>query len=185
MKFAFDLDGVVMDTQSVLFDILEVNYDYDRRKQNQYRIIIPSLSYGESENIILNILRENTKYIKPLNSSIVYLHMIYRQLEMDEPLIFITARDIALKEVTDKWVNDWVNVPSNILYIPNSKKVKIAEELGITHFVEDRFKNAQELSSICDYVYLVNQKWNKGRIPRHNVKRIPSLEWVCRWYIKS
>lgn len=179
MKFAFDLDGVVMNTQNILFNILEANYNFDRRRQNQHRIIIPSLSYGETENVIFNILMENTKHIKPLDLSISYLKIIHKRLELnDEPLIFMTARNELLKEVTDKWVEDWIDIPSAVLYVPNSKKSKMAEKLGITHFVEDRFRNAQEISEVCNYVYLVNQRWNKGRIPKHNVKRIPDLSWI-------
>lgn len=173
MKIAFDLDGVVMDTQSVLFDILESNYNYDRRRQNEYNITIPSLSYNECEDVVYNIVMNYTDRVEPLNNAHKYLKIIYNKLQ--EPLIFVTARDKELKEVTDDWVNKWIEPPHRVFYVSNSRKHRIVNRLSLTHFVEDRFRNAQEISEVCDFVYLVNQRWNKGRIPNHNIKRIQNL----------
>ncbi len=175
MKIAFDLDGVVMNTHEVIFELLEADYNYDRNNQKEYAINIPGVE--NSSEIIKNILLENTKHIRPYKNANFWIKQIYYKLK--KPFIFITARDKELKEVTDEWVKKWIYAPHSIIYTTNSMKKLIIEKLGITHFVEDRFRNALEISEICK-VYLVNQPWNTGRIPFFNVKRIPHLGWVLK-----
>jgi hypothetical protein len=78
-----------------------------------------------------------------------------------EPHCYITSRSIP-KEWTEEWIakNGFPTVP--VYCVPhNESKVHIAKQLGITHFVDDRFENFVELNKAGIACYLFDAPHNK------------------------
>jgi uncharacterized HAD superfamily protein len=90
-----------------------------------------------------------------------------------EPYCYITSRSIDIK-ITQKWLDD-NGFPKAPLHCvgENESKVKIAKELNVDYFVDDKYENFVDLNRAGICCFLLDQPWNK----RYNVgfKRIKTL----------
>ena len=93
----------------------------------------------------------------------------------DKP-IFLTARKDFGNHI-DQCFFDWMkdhDMTMPFIYKrikQHGGKVRQIEKLGITHYVEDRYKNACQLAEVCKKVYLIDTEYNDRPTPA-NVQRI-------------
>lgn len=56
-----------------------------------------------------------------------------------------------------------------------------AKKFKIRYFVEDNLRNAEKLSHICDYVFLINHPYNESGSLPYNVIRVTKWEEIVEW----
>ena len=56
-----------------------------------------------------------------------------------------------------------------------------AKKFKIRYFVEDNLRNAEKLSHICDYVFLIDHPYNKSDSLPYNVIRVAKWEEIVEW----
>lgn len=77
---------------------------------------------------------------------------------------FVTAREIEMKTVTEKWLSRH-NIPKDTLSLLGSHdKVAKAMEFSCDLFIEDRYENAVQLSSHGFNVLLIDCHYNRGHL---------------------
>jgi len=175
IKIAFDLDGVVIDTFSLLRQLFIDHWSHDINPHKRFEFTVPGRTEEEVSNLWYNNLEDITYNSLPLNNSILYLTQIYNN---KLPLVFITARNKKkLTDCTEAWLAKYLgDIPFKVFYIKDKYKVKVLKALKIQYFVDDRFRTVNQVAPHIKKAYLFNHSWNLGRRAKHpNIERITSL----------
>jgi hypothetical protein len=181
---AFDLDGVVMDSYEIFRRYFMNKYHVDigyngsgNHSRFSFRASCPAIpSDSECGEDVADALMLFHDEIQPIPHSIHALQSIYQFF--GQPLIFITARESYGQMIMDKtrmWLDrHLVGVPYEIHF--SYEKLNFLRNNWVTHYVDDRFKYADELAPSVDRYFMINSDWNAGREPLStNVTRIDNL----------
>ena len=92
------------------------------------------------------------------------------------PFCYVTARPIA-SNTTRFWIrqNGFPDAPVHTV-APNTSKLDILKDLGVTHFVDDKPETVEELNANGIVCYLYNRPSNKNYVT--NFPRINSLKEI-------
>jgi phosphoglycolate phosphatase-like HAD superfamily hydrolase len=181
---AFDLDGVVMDSYEIFRKFFMQKYLVDigyngsgNHRCFNFMASCPEIkSDKQCEQDVTDALILFHDEILPIPHSIRALQAIWHFFE--RPLIFITAREFygtMIMDKTRKWLDDYLEgTPYEIHF--SYEKVQFLRDHGVTHYVDDRFKYADELAPNVERYFMINSDWNFGRDPfAGNVTRIDNL----------
>lgn len=186
MSIAFDLDGVVIKIGEILQDeiLKRLNYDIFECRHTYY-INIPGRTPEENNKLIWEIVNSRGMEAKPYPGSIDALKELYQKTR--EELTFVTARDPEIiGDQTERWLTLHLGeTPFRVIYVPRTCKSEWLVENKITVFVDDRFKNVNDIAEKLHACFLINRPWNEGREPRYNVIRVDSVALAIRNYLKS
>jgi len=176
MKLAFDLDGVIALTYPWLReyflkhfnvdvgstdDKTEFQYgNYDRLKE-----VVSDIGLSTAHAII-----DYSKNIVPLNDAISAVHNAYNYFEV--PITIITARHPITEIVTRRWLEKWYPGLQFDLQLVDSShnKRRICEDLGVTHYVDDRYKTVCELAKTLDTVFCYDWPYNRRPLPPNAIR---------------
>lgn len=91
--------------------------------------------------------------------------------------IFITARGqlangALIKDLTVEWVEGHFGDDAEVYFSKN--KGEVAHSLGVTHAIDDNFKNWQDLTYHGIRTYLMNKPWNLHE-PVHDAMRVDDV----------
>lgn len=162
---AFDIDGVVADTMSAFISLAHERYDLRHLRYDDIIEFDLVSCLKMDENIVWEILelllsRPEESAIAPLPEAVPVLTRLARC----HPLLFVTARD--RPEPIAAWLTKHLPEvpPADIRLIatgdPDTKLAHL-QELGITHFVEDRLETCMQLARHGIVPLLFDQPWNR------------------------
>ena len=180
MKLAFDLHGVVMYLMPVMQEYFKKEVGFELIETDRFNFSYPDSYDPRRCGIdIANAIRTLApKIAKPVHGSIPALK---RWRAEGNTITFITASAPSTMDANMEWLDKWLGGPYQIWRVNSQDgKVKMTEDLGITHFVDDRFKTCNELAEHLEQVYLMDAPCNRGRIPKANVTRVRSLRKVFK-----
>lgn len=162
IKIAFDLDGVLIDMvtpiKRLLLEIHGIELKDNDPKYNQFNLSIPTGLPQKKLWKIYRMVYKEVKRIQIYDGATELLSKLYEKT--NEPPLILTARppDVAndtyaiVKRIMKK-------IPfSLILKHPNANKAQYLH--GYDYYVEDRRKNALELSNVGFNIPLVRKNYN-------------------------
>ena len=104
---------------------------------------------------------------------------ILHELSKKNKLYIITARPVAFKDKTLKWIKKNIGLPiavhhSSDFHLGNktNTKANICQDLGVSVLIEDQEKYAEECAAAGINVLLFNQPWNKNCCENKNIVRV-------------
>lgn len=79
-----------------------------------------------------------------------------------------------------------IDMPISVFSTKYRTRYFYAAKRNIKYFIEDNFENAEKLSNICKYVFLVNHKYNENKdiILPYNIIRVDNISEVFEWIKK-
>jgi len=182
---AFDFDGVISDTYHIFrghfWDVFGENIDTELN----HKSFDMGLSKFEGyepwwwKEIPVAITRYQ-HICPPIHNSIEAINSIYYDYDM-EYILIITAREPsdAVMQVTKLWCHQNLPFPTEIEF--SEDKLEVIKRRNVRYFIDDRFKTAQDLSSVLQYSYLLNSPWNLRDTPLNdNVIRVNTI-----WEMKN
>lgn len=176
LKMAFDIDGTVIDLQTLL------KKEFKRR----YGVIVPDVAFSRFDiSKVTGISIEKVEEcisscIKKVDKQKIYpgsKDFISRyQRVTGNIVLFVTNR--VDKESTIKLLNKYFHdVPYEVFFVPENKS-SILREKKVNVFIEDRFDKALEVYQSGLKVVLIERPWNvifKEKSP-------DGLLWVKDWF---
>jgi uncharacterized HAD superfamily protein len=181
MIVAYDFDGVICDVMPALERHFFVKYNHRIQSGEPRHFnfdipaeITPKDMYGEVEEAILNY----QEYMLPHAFAFEYLRRIHA--DTGQVPIIITSRRPSSTEVGRKWMNAHYYGDFEMYGVSGAQEKLIkCEELGVTHYVDDRLRNVGTLAEYLEKVYFMNRSWNWGREiageAAHRVLRVNNL----------
>lgn len=170
-KFAFDLDGCVVDFMPVFLRVLQEKYGV---QVPQSRIIYHTISKCVSvstdviQDCVSTTFRESTS-LKAYPGAIAFLKLYHK--ETRDPLLFITDR--VYKKDTFKWLCKWLGETSfRVIFTEGRPKIDFLLEERIDVFVEDRVKIALQVAQKQKRVLLPDRCWNRHLEENYYVTRV-------------
>ena len=185
MKIAFDIDGVLADSEVTIRKhiLKETGYDLRSDTIRKFNFTVPGSTVEETYWLIQDGVKYYTDEIQPHSGAVDSICKVYEFHKRQRPITFITARpEKYLGKETMIWLkkqfpNMWFNL--------HFAEDKIKSVDGFECIVEDRLKNANDLAKYLSVVYLVNQPWNEDRETEWNVIRVNSVSEAVDKYIGS
>lgn len=175
MNIAFDIDGVVMKTYSMLEEKVQKQYN---KKLNSYNhpIHIEGMDEEEITNVINELVEKYNHTIKPYKDTYKFLIELYDKYQ--ESILFVSARPGYLKSITEDWFEMYFGdrIQYDIVCCDSGKN-KIFHLEGYKYFVEDDPTYSELLSNVIDTVFLIDRPWNCGINPKNHptINRIYTL----------
>lgn len=192
MNVGFDLDGVLQDSGQLFQIMMRKNFgtnDFkgkDDAGNERFSYHVDGISNQRIWNTIHDVLKNYQQYAKPC------IHIMYPLMWIVErqkkPLQIISARPDDVWDETIEWLERYIPVPFVLHFVAPPRnnhggtKNDLIVDLGLTHFVEDRFKYASEIAQLepIQNVFLVNRSYNKGRRVANKVIRIDYVDELIR-----
>jgi uncharacterized HAD superfamily protein len=186
MKIGFDFDGVICDTHHIyrghFFDCFgHVCEQPHNQKQYTFDIIDNEFYEPDWWREIPVAIVKYQHICPPFPGAIEALKAFADSID---EICIVTAREDsdAVRQVTNLWCHQNFDFAFDIHYVGTPEdKDETLQRLGITHFVDDRFKTAVHIAEFINTSFILNQPWNRRRdkVPG-NVIRIDSL-----WEMKA
>jgi uncharacterized HAD superfamily protein len=182
---AFDIDGVIADSESVLVEGLE---DFTGEKFSplyprtyDFRDGFDSLSLKHCLFIIDYVLQ--TKHIPVYDFNDTYLALSKIQHKYGK-VHFITSRNSDLWFDTCKWIEyNFGYIKYDLEMIDHDgDKETVMKEKNINVLVEDRLKTVNNLKN-GNMAYLINRPWNVDRPIRGHVIRVANVLEAVNHYL--
>lgn len=175
MKVAFDLHGVVMVVNHLIRryykEDLGINIDKETNKWN--------FDWPESYDMRrcgIDIANAIKKYGPTTHAAYGSLPALKQWRDRGNKIQFVTASADSVMPVNIAWLDKHLGQPYSISNVSmTGSKSATLKQMGVTHFVDDRFKTCRILSKILDQVYLFNAPYNIGRETAPNVMRVNTL----------
>ena len=185
MKIAFDIDGVIANSESAIRSEFLDRTGHDiTHLWKTFNFEVPGYNWVEVYDMIQDSILYRSDEITPHDDAISALYSIYEHYNKKYPITFITARPEFLQPVTKDWMKKYMgNIWHDIIY--TSDKCKYLKEHNFEIFVEDRLKTANGLSKDMSAIFLVNRPWNEGRDHAWNVIRVNSVNEAVERFIRG
>lgn len=189
MKLAFDLHGVIINLMPQMQRWFIENRGFDPKGTEEAKSRFDfSLPEGyDPRQVGIDIARSINAYehdAEEMPGSIKALRNFYAK---GYEILIVTAAAPSTMQANIDWLNAHLKRPYVIDRVDTSiGKLAKLQELGVTHYVDDRFRTCNELSDHLDFIYLYNAKCNMGReIQKPNVLRVFDLKEVIRHFVKK
>lgn len=197
MIIGFDIDDTITDTFGVMFGygqkftIEELGRSGELLKtsgftNHSYCQEMHNWTVDESEKFFRIYYKDIIEKTQPFMFAI---ETIKKLKEKGNKIILITARwdfdGIDVRELTEKWLEEQ-KIPYDKLIVNAITKKQAAIENKLDIFVDDSFKNCQDVASTGIKTYIMDTRYNKG-LEDERIERIyswPHLEQVLRKEIK-
>lgn len=190
LNVGWDLDGCLINTSDMFRAMLYNKYGTkdlkktDAAGHERFKFEVEGVSDQKVWNVIHKVLDEYQEFCPPFVDSMYTLHRLYEVQQT--PVHVITARPDSCADATREWLDTYIGVPyvlwvvdppKNDKALATNVKTEDVNDLGLTHYIEDRFKYASQLAKECpnlEKVYLINKPYNVGRRTAEKVQRIDS-----------
>jgi hypothetical protein len=173
---AFDLHGVIMYVKPALRRYYAEDVGFELQETNTFNYPYPE--WYDPRQFGPDIARAINKYgheCEPMAGSVKALRGLYAK---GIDIVIVTASAKSTMLTNKAWLDVWIKRPY-IIHQVNSgleKKGKLLE-LGVTHFVDDRYKTCADLVGHLKGVYLYDAVHNRGR-EQDGITRVTSLREV-------
>lgn len=183
-RFGIDIDGTVTTpdtliphinehykTNIVLNDVIE--YDF-----------LSAFPYPVDRNEFAKWFKENEGYMYSVSAIAKDAQSILEKWQHSYELIFISARDRSLSEITHKWFLDQQVPFHHIELVGSHDKIAVAKAQAVDVFFEDKHDNAVMLAEELNIpVLLFDTPYNRKSVPT-NVIRIHNWSEANQWILK-
>lgn len=181
MKIGYDIDGCVVNSAPFFTMDVSKKYGVLPGKLRQFdddgnELFLFNLPEGFTDwDGLKNTIADSIAFWHPAMSPVQgAIHTIYKIYAMTlQSPVFLTARDNRTLGPFEEWLKDPVDfrLPYNLTRVEqHADKQHVVESMGITHYVEDRYRTACELAALGLRVYLIDAPYNRRDLPR-NVTR--------------
>lgn len=189
MKLAFDLHGVIMYLMPILQKYYKEVVGFEITARDRFSFDYPDSYDPRRFGVdIANAIRTmSVEHAKPVRGSIAALtHWWGGANRLRNDIIIVTASAKSTMDANNEWLDKWLKIPYEIHSVTYQEgKIAKLKELGVTHFVDDRFKTCNDLADHLEHVYLFDAPCNRGRTTKANVTRVRSLQKAINHYEKS
>jgi uncharacterized HAD superfamily protein len=162
LNFCIDIDGTITEA-----------YDWIPRANDYFNTqIIPEMVTVYDEYLTLGVEQEAFAEFYHLFGETIYAEAriragvkeVLNALYTNHKLHFVTAREIEMKNVTEKWLSHHQIPMSSLSLLGSHDKVAKAHEFCCDIFIEDRYENAVQLSNHGFNVLLIDCYYNQGHL---------------------
>jgi hypothetical protein len=183
MKLAFDLHGVIMHLKPVMKKYFREVIGFELSETGRFSFGYPD-SYDPRRfgvDIANSIITMAPEHAKPMHGAVPALH---RWMDKGNRLEIITASAKSTMDANCEWLDKWINRKYTIHRVSwQEGKLDVCNRLGVTHFVDDRFKTCNDLvKGGLKQAYLVSAKHNEGREPDEGVVRVSGVKKAIEHY---
>jgi len=176
-KLALDFDGVLCMSYPWLakhmldrFDIdvgnveTKTSFGYENGDQLKEACDVGT----ETARAILNY----QQYMLPVRDAITFAHNYASLFDNPVPITIISARHQSTINVTEKWWEKWFRgLPFSLYLVENHlEKRRVCEDLGVTHFIDDRYKTVCDLAKTLDTVFCLDWPYNRRPLPQNAIR---------------
>lgn len=173
LSLCVDIDGTVTGA----YDWLPYTNNYFGQELTEDQINHYDIHtvYGLPREAYLEFYGIHGKTVHSNNTPRPYADQVLAKLRnRGHEVHFVTARDMAMKEITEKWLHDHHMTHDSLNLLGSHHKVQKAFDLNCDVFIEDRYENAIDLAKAGFLVILVNCNYNQGHLP-------PSVTRLENW----
>lgn len=191
---AFDIDGVISDTDSLIRKEVLNNHGLNLLVDDNGWFHLKNKTEEETNLIINNIIRNKIHLVEPFPSVFSFLEFFYYILD-EVPLIFVSARSPCVQKITENWFKKYFDKDIKFIIncIGSHNKVPIIKELNNKFnnmfFVEDNPTIAKNLiNEISDLsgVYLINNSRIKKELNMNEkIIKCKNLKEVFENYVNK
>jgi len=180
IRLAFDLHGVIMHLMPIMQKYYREVVGFELIETDRFNFDFPD-HYKASRcggDIARAIRTMAVPFAKPVRGSIQSLRQWKNK---GNKIVIVTASAPTTMDANNEWLKKYFSLAQDytIHRVSHQEgKLKKLMELGITHFVDDRFKTCNELADYMTEVFLMDAPCNRGRTPKANVTRVRSLQKV-------
>jgi hypothetical protein len=180
---AFDLHGVVMNLMPVMCkyfrEVVGFELDYDNP-----RFDFTTPDWYDRRRLGIDIAHSirtmAAEHARPVHGSIPALK---RWRDQGNEIVFVTASAESTMKANAEWLDKWLGQPYTLVRVQShDSKTEYLVKLGVTHYIDDRFKTCNDLADHLTHVYLFDAYCNRGRKTKANVTRVRSLRKMFNHY---
>lgn len=192
-QIGYDIDGCVLNSSPFFIKALMDKYDiHDIRHKDKnghetfyFDLKVPSEEVSEIINYTIVKYHHIMKEVFGAKDSIRHIWSVIG----DKP-IFLTARK-DYYGLMDNCFHNWMQ--HNEMLMPyiykrvnrHRDKIEAVKELGLTHYVEDRYKNAHDLAPWLKKVYLLDTDYNDRPLMAYNIQRVYHWTEIVEDYVND
>jgi len=160
-KIGFDIDGVILDLHTHMIQEFKKQYNIDLKMYlTEFNFNIPGLTDEEISNTVDQAIINSIHVIQPYTTVEETLTKIFH--ETKDPILFITARNLYLKEATKESLdrNFKDKFDYEIIFTNNNNKLNYIKKYNISYFVEDNPETCNDICQFIEKTFLVNRMYN-------------------------
>lgn len=172
----FDIDDVLFETFQSLKEYILKFYNIEIKEPDKFTNFLEGIFPEDELNNIFNDCLGNPKYMYPNRECIDFINELHSR-KMQNKFIFVTARSKELEEKTKKLIEIYLpTIDFETYHCKNESKIRYLKENNIEYFVEDRYKNADEIAKSGIFVFLRKRPWNENRMYYRKIMPFSSFE---------
>lgn len=165
-SLGFDIDCVVADTMEAFIRLARTEYKIEVRPEQITRFNVEECL--DMDDVIVETIFKKLM-VDPIGHDMKLLpgaKMVLQKIQHHAPLTFITARPD--KEPIAAWLQKELGLQTTVdmqiiaMGDHNGKKEHI-QDLGISHFIDDRHETCEHLDKDEITAIVYDQPWNRGR----------------------
>ncbi len=182
MRIGIDIDDTIADTYEVTFAYAQYYTIHDLGRSGEIENHVDNHHFyaksmhnwnDEEDADFWDTYYEKIKDVKPFTLAV---ETIKQLKEEGNEIILITARwqakNFAIEQVTLEWLEK-NHIPYDDVVIIRDGKAKVALEKKLDLFIDDSFKNCQDVANVGIKTYLMQSRTNQG-LEAENITRVYS-----------
>ena len=193
-QIGYDIDGCIVDSAPYFTMALMQKYDLtdirhlDKNGHETFYFKLKGVDSDEVSDLINFTIVKYHHIMDEVQGAIDAVRWIHAVT--GEAPIYLTAR-AGYYDLMDKAFHNWLsqeNLPKPYIYKrveSHGDKIHAVKHLGLSHYVEDRYKNAHDLAPYLTTVYLMDKTYNDRPIKARNIKRVYSWTEIVDDYLKG
>lgn len=194
-QIGYDIDGCVVDSAPFFTALLMQKYELedirarDKDGHEKFYFKLKDVPGEEVSELIAYAISKYHPVMREVQGAVWAISQIYC-VTGDKPIYLTTRKGYPtpahIDVLFDNWLTDrGLNMPYICKRVTrHGQKPEWAQKLGITHYVEDRYKNAHQLAEVCEKVYLMHTEYNNRPIKAPNIQRVYHWGQVVEDYLK-
>lgn len=169
-KIAFDMDGVLCQTENILREEILNHFKFDINPLESYGLNIPGLNSEDITQFVRLTLDKLSPDISPFSDTIKILNKFHKTT--GQPTIIITARDKSLSYKTHMWCQQWLETPYQLYFCGPIEKRYLMLYLSVKWYIDD---HPETILDICENTsinaYLMDKTYNKDcKLPKNSCR---------------
>lgn len=175
MIIGIDIDDTISDTTEVMFNCCQKFVAEDLKREplvideakytHHFTEAIHGLSYEETQEFFRKYYEYIVDRVRPKTFAVEYLK---RLKEEGNKIVLITARfgikEFDVVEATKRWL-DKHGIPYDDVIFNAESKIEIAKRENIDIFIDDSYKNCQDMTQSGIKAFLMDSRGNRGLMP--------------------
>lgn len=172
----FDIDDVLFESFKSLKEYILKFHNIEIKEPDRFTKFLDDIFPEDDLNNIFNSCLGSYEYMYPNKECIDFINELHSR-KIQDKFIFVTARPKELEENTEKLIKRYLpTINFKTYHCGDGSKIQHLKENNIQYFVEDRYKNADEIAKSNIFVFLRRRPWNVNRMYYHKIMPFSSFE---------